>query len=247
MFAVKFTPQYSATLAIFVAFAALLFNAKTGFDLELGLGRLNAACTNAGRQIALIGSIIICASIVIGVLGITGLGVKLTSSIVSGSGGLHWPSQLLTALACLPLGMEVPTTTAYVICVSVAGPALIDLGSEPLQAHLFVFWFALLSTITPSVCGAVFIASGMISENWLKVATTAVALGMGLYFIPLGMIANFDIIQLRTTASGALISFLQMAIGLACLSFAIISRFNIGPRTGLFVLGLGVFSIRAVL
>ena len=48
--------------------------------------------------------------------------------------------------------MEVPTTAAYVICVSVAGLALTTLGLEPLQAHLFVFWFALLSTITPPVC-----------------------------------------------------------------------------------------------
>ncbi|MFP3441294.1 TRAP transporter large permease subunit, partial [Pantoea sp. SIMBA_133] len=68
----------------------------------------------------------------------------------------------LTALACLILGMEVPTTAAYVICVSVAGPALISLGLEPLLAHLFVFWYALLSTITPPVCGGVFIAAGMV-------------------------------------------------------------------------------------
>ncbi len=108
----------------------------------------------------MIAAIILCASIIIGVLSITGLGVKITSLILSGSGGLLWPSLLLTALACLLLGMEVPTTAAYVICVSVAGPALTQLGLEPLQAHLFVFWFALLSTITPPVCGAVFIAAG---------------------------------------------------------------------------------------
>lgn len=79
------------------------------------------------------------ASIIIGVLSITGLGVKITSLILEGSGGLLWPSLLLTALACLILGMEVPTTAAYVICVSVAEPALIGLGLSPLQAHLFVF------------------------------------------------------------------------------------------------------------
>ena len=105
--------------------------------------------------------------------------MKITSVILSGSGGLLWPALLLTALACLMLGMEVPTTAAYVICVSVAGPALTELGLEPLQAHLFVFWFALLSTITPPVCGAVFIAAGMVEENWLKVAFKAMALGVG--------------------------------------------------------------------
>ena len=60
-----------------------------------------------------------------------------------------WLALLFTALACLILGMEVPTTAAYIICVTVAGPALIDMGLDILLVHLFVFWFALLSTITP--------------------------------------------------------------------------------------------------
>lgn len=244
MFGLQYTPQYAAAMAIFAGLVALLFNGQTGFDLSLGLTRLAQACVNAGRQIAMIGSIIICASIVIGVLGITGLGVKLTSFIVSGSGGLLWPSLLLTALACLLLGMEVPTTAAYVICVSVAGPALIDLGLEPLQAHLFVFWFALLSTITPPVCGAVFIAAGMIGENWLKVALSAMALGIGLYIIPLGMIANPDLIRLKTNAMGAGVAFAQMAAGLGCLSFGVIANYNFLLRLSLIVAGLALIFLR---
>ena len=155
MFALGVTPQYAACLSIFAGAALLL----TGSDLRIDLGRAasraETAVLTAARQVALIGSIIFCASLVIGVLGVTGLGVKITSLILSASGGLLWPSLLLTAFACLILGMEVPTTAAYVICVSVAGPALTELGMEPLQAHLFVFWYALLSTITPPVCGAV--------------------------------------------------------------------------------------------
>lgn len=240
MFALKFTPQYAAALAIGAGLVALLFNGKTGLNPALGLERLAEACLNAGRQIAMIGSIIICASIVIGVLGITGLGVKLTSFILTGSGGLLWPSLFLTALACLLLGMEVPTTAAYVICVSVAGPALIDLGLEPLQAHLFVFWFALLSTITPPVCGAVFIAAGMIGENWLTVAKSAMALGIGLYVIPLGMIANPNIIRLQSDIFGAGVSFAQMVVGLGCLSFGIISNFNPILRVCLVAMGIVV-------
>jgi len=246
MFALNFTPQYAAALAIFVGLVALFFNGKTGFDLPLGLSRFGDACLNAGRQIAMIGSIIICASIVIGVLGITGLGVKLTSFIVSGSGGLLWPSLLLTALACLLLGMEVPTTAAYVICVSVAGPALIDLGLEPLQAHLFVFWFALLSTITPPVCGAVFIAAGMVEENWLKVALSAMALGIGLYVIPLGMIANPDLIRLQSNPLGSGAAFVQMGAGLACLSFGVISNFRPAVRLGLCAAGLALIFIQVI-
>jgi TRAP-type uncharacterized transport system fused permease subunit len=146
----------------------------------------------------------------------------------------------LTALACLLLGMEVPTTAAYVICVSVAGPALSQLGLEPLQAHLFVFWFALLSTITPPVCGAVFIAAGMIGENWLKVALTAMALGVGLYLIPLGMIATPDIIRLAETPVPAIIAMLRVAVGLALVSYGLISARKAIKTTLLVGAGLAV-------
>ena len=224
MFIAGFTPQYAAVIAIFAGVAVLFFDATPRMGLRQGVARLGDALRAIGQQVAMIAAIIICASIIIGVLGITGLGIKITSVILSGSGGTLWPALLLTALACLLLGMEVPTTAAYVICVSVAGPALTQLGLEPLQAHLFVFWFALLSTITPPVCGAVFIAAGMIGENWLKVALTAMALGVGLYIIPLAMIANPDMIRIATHTTGALIAFVMVGIGLSCLSYALIGR-----------------------
>lgn len=240
MFGAGVTPQYAAALAILAA-ALLLF---VGADLRLDPGRAAArvldAVVLAGRQVAMIASIILCASIIIGVLSITGLGVKITSLILSGSGGALWPALLLTALACLLLGMEVPTTAAYVICVSVAGPALIELGLAPLQAHLFVFWFALISTITPPVCGAVFIAAGMVGENWLKVALSAMALGVGLYVIPLGMIAAPDLIALSTTPFAALLAAGKIALGLAALSFGAIAPGPVWRRAALCAIGLAV-------
>ena len=96
------------------------------------------------------------------------------------------------------------------------------MGLAPLQAHLFVFWYALLSTITPPVCGAVFIAAGMITENWLKVALTAMALGVGLYVVPMGMIANPDLIGFADNPLAALLSFLKIGVGLTALSYGII-------------------------
>ncbi len=223
MFAAKFTPEYAAALAIVAGAALLFFNADLDFRPAQILERFQSAVTHAARQVSMIAAIILCASIIIGVLAITGLGVKITSLILEGSGGLLWPSLFLTALACLILGMEVPTTAAYVICVSVAGPALTQLGLEPLQAHLFVFWFALLSTITPPVCGAVFIAAGMIGENWLKVALTAMALGVGLYLIPLGMVANPALLRLVESPVLAIIAMLRIAVGLALVSYGLIS------------------------
>ncbi|EDQ31912.2 TRAP transporter, 4TM/12TM fusion protein [Hoeflea phototrophica DFL-43] len=238
MFGAGYTPQYAACMAILVGFVMLFFHADGTFDFGRTLGRLENAILNAARQVSMIAAIILCASIIIGVLSITGLGVKITSLILSASGGLLWPSLLLTALACLVLGMEVPTTAAYVICVSVAGPALIQLGLEPLQAHLFVFWFALLSTITPPVCGAVFIAAGMIGENWLKVALTAMSLGVGLYFIPLTMVANPSIIALATDPMAAVIALVQIGFGLGLISYALIGAFAPMLRVGFAVAGI---------
>jgi TRAP transporter 4TM/12TM fusion protein len=223
MFAAGFTPQYAASVAILAAALLLLIDGKLSFDFARLIHRAETVCLTAGRQISAIAAIILCASIVIGVLGMTGLGVKITSLILSGSGGMLWPALLLTALACLILGMEVPTTAAYVICVSVAGPALQQFGLAPLIVHLFVFWYALLSTITPPVCGAVFIAAGMVQENWLKVAARAMALGIGLYLVPLAMIANPALIGLAVTPWLALAAFAKSALGLGAVSLGVIA------------------------
>ena len=223
MFLAGFTPQFAACVAIVAAFIMLFVDAQFSFSWSRTLARIENVFLNAGQQISMIAAIIVCASIIIGVLGQTGLGVKITSLILSASGSSVWPALFLTALACLILGMEVPTTAAYVICVSVAGPALQTLGLAPLQAHLFVFWFALLSTITPPVCGAVFIAAGMVVENWIRVAIRAMALGVGLYLIPLGMIANPHLIGLESAPGPALYAMVKIGAGLAAISFGIIA------------------------
>jgi TRAP transporter 4TM/12TM fusion protein len=224
MFLGRYTPQFAACVAILAASLLLILNAKMEISLKRALLRLQSVCINSGRQIAMIASIIICAGIIIGVLGQTGLGVKISSTVISASGGMLWPALLLTAFACLLLGMEVPTTAAYLICVSVAGPALQSLGLPLLITHLFVFWYALLSTITPPVCGTVFIAAGMVEEkNWLKVAGKSMALGVGLYLVPLGMVANPALIELSTNPLAAIMVFLKMALSLSLISYGIIA------------------------
>ena len=237
---IGYTPQYSAAISILLAACLLFFNIKTKFNFQLGLSRLYKSFVLAGKQISLIGSIIICASIIIGVLSITGLGIKLTSLIISFSDNNIWVALILTGIACLILGMEVPTTAAYVICVSVAGPALVDMGLGILQVHLFIFWFALLSTITPPVCGAVFIASGMVSENWLKVSLTSMSLGIGLYFIPLAMIANETILNLSNSPFIAIMAFIKIALSLFLLSFCVIVK-------SIFILRLLAFLLSLVI
>lgn len=131
----------------------------------------------------------------------TGLGVKITGAILDLAGDRLWLALILTACACLVLGMELPTTAAYVICVAVAGPALGKLGLPPLQAHMFVFWYALLCTITPPVCGTVFIAAGIAQTPWLPVAGWAMRLGLGLFVVPLGFVQHPALLELGSTPS----------------------------------------------
>ena len=212
-----YTPQFAAACAIIVAALLLLTGTDLAFNLPRTRERLMQAAITAGRQISMIASIILCASIIVGILGMTGLGVKITSGILAFSGDSLWLALALTALACIILGMEVPTTAAYVICVSVAGPALIDMGVAPLLVHLFIFWYALLSTITPPVCGGVFIAASMVEENWLPVAGSAMSLGLGLYVIPLAIIRHPELTGLADAPMAALLTALQIGVGLAFL------------------------------
>ncbi len=244
LFVGGYTPQYAACIALVAAAALLLLDSRLTLSWPRTLARIESVCLDAGRQVAVIASIILCAGLVIGVLAQTGLGVKITSLVLSGADNRLWPALGLTALACLILGMEVPTTAAYVICVSVAGPALQQLGLDPLLAHLFVFWYALLSTITPPVCGAVFIAAGMVEENWLRVAVSAMALGIGLYLVPLAMVANPALIALGDEPGPALLAFAQIGVGLAAIAYGVIAPVSAWLRAVLIAFGgLVIFAL----
>ena len=234
------TPQYAGAAAAGAAAALLLFDERLHPSLTRWGTRLVEAAVSAARQIATIAAIIFCAGLIIGVLNMTGLGVKITSLILGLSGGNLWGALILTGLACLILGMEVPTTAAYVICVAVAGPALIEIGVEPLHAHLFIFWFALLSTITPPVCGAVFIAAGMAGAPWLKVAVHAMSLGIGLYIVPLAFIANPSLTALGSTPWLALAACVKIGLGVWMVSRALIHREALPLRAGWLAGGLVV-------
>ena len=239
-----YTPQFAAACAIIIAALLLLTGTDLAFSPIRTRERLMQAAITAGRQISMIASIILCASIIVGILGMTGLGVKITSGILAFSGDSLWMALMLTALACIILGMEVPTTAAYVICVSVAGPALIDMGVAPILVHLFIFWYALLSTITPPVCGGVFIAASMVEENWLPVAGSAMSLGLGLYVIPLAIIRHPELTGLADTPIAALLTALQIGVGLALLGRGLTAPHVFPVRAALVAVGMLVIFLR---
>ena len=242
-----YTPQFAAACAIIIAALLLLTGTDLAFNLIRTRERLMQAAITAGQQISMIASIILCASIIVGILGMTGLGVKITSGILAFSGDSLWMALMLTALACIILGMEVPTTAAYVICVSVAGPALIDIGVAPILVHLFIFWYALLSTITPPVCGGVFIAASMVEENWLPVAGSAMSLGLGLYVIPLAIIRHPELTGLADAPIAALLTALQIGVGLALLGRGLTAPHVFPVRAALVAAGMLVIFLRVEL
>ena len=246
LFLAGYSAQYAAASAILAAAALLLFT-SSGFAGWKGIARrAGEVCLASGRQISMVAAIILCATLIIGVLGMTGLGVKITSLITGLSHGNLAIALLLTAIACLILGMEVPTTAAYVICIAVTGPALVRLGVPLLHAHLFVFWYALLSTITPPVCGTVFIAAGMADAPWTKVARHAMSLGLGLYVIPLALMAHPDLVRLTERPVSALATAAAIAAGLLFLSRAIIAPMALIRRALYTVLAGAAFWLPAL-
>ena len=97
-----------------------------------------------------------CAGIIIGIITLTGLGLKFSSLVISLSGGNIFLALLLTMIASLILGMGLPTAAAYILVATLAAPALEMLGIHKLAAHLFVFYSAMLSSITPPVALAAY-------------------------------------------------------------------------------------------
>jgi TRAP-type uncharacterized transport system fused permease subunit len=91
---------------------------------------------------------------------------------------------IIVGIVCLIMGMGLPTTAAYVLVAAVLAPAMTAVGVEPLTAHLFVFYFATISVITPPVCVAVFVGAGIAQTNWLPAAFEAVRLGAMTYVVP---------------------------------------------------------------
>jgi TRAP transporter 4TM/12TM fusion protein len=218
----SYTAPYGAFWAALVMALLLALDSTGAVRLRRWAARAWAAAEDAARQIAQIAAIIICASLIVGVFNMTGLGIKITSLILSASGDSLWIALILTGLAALVLGMELPTTAAYLICVSVAGPALTQLGLPPLYAHLFVFWYALLCTITPPVCGNVFIAAGIAKAPWLSVAFRSMAMGLGLFIVPLAFVANPSLLQVAVAPGWALLALFKVLVGLWLVSMAVV-------------------------
>ena len=122
--------------------------------------------------------------ITVALINLTGFGVKLSDVIVSVGQGNVFLCLVCSMLVCIILGMGLPTTAAYVLGAAVLAPPLITLGLKPLVVHLFVMYYACLSAITPPVCVAVFMASGLAKAKWVKVGGIACMIALPVFIVP---------------------------------------------------------------
>ena len=141
-------------------------------------------CTKGSSSIVEMCGILAGSQIVIALISLTGFATKLSGVIVSLGGKSVFLCLVCSMLVCILLGMGLPTTAAYVLGASVLSPALISLGISPLCAHLFVMYYACLSAITPPVCVAVFMASGLAKSNWFKTGCISCMVALPIFIIP---------------------------------------------------------------
>lgn len=124
------------------------------------------------------------AGIVAGTVTTTGLGGKLAGGILDLSFGNFFLVLLLTALACLLLGMGLPTTANYVVTATVAAPILMQFDVPLIAAHMFVFYFGVVADITPPVCLAAYAGAGLAGANPMRTGVTALKLAIAAFIVP---------------------------------------------------------------
>lgn len=179
-----YTPQRAGLVALLLAIGLFLVRDLNPRNFVGRLRTLVGGLEQAGYALILIAVLAATAQIIIGIIGVTGVGVRLSSMLIAVSGGELLYGLMIAMLIAIVLGMGMPTTGAYLLAASVLAPALMRLGLDGLPAHLFIFYFAIISAITPPVCAAVFVAAGIARSSWVLSAWVATRLGLAGFIIP---------------------------------------------------------------
>ena len=154
---------------------------------------------NGARNIISVAVACAMAGIIIGVITLTGLGLKIGAGLISISGGISILLLMLTMISSIILGMGVPTTANYLITSTIAAGAIIGLGFEPLAAHMFVFYFGIIADVTPPVALAAMAGAAIAKSDPLKTGFEATRLSIGAFIIPYMFIFNPQILMINTT------------------------------------------------
>ncbi|AMQ07602.1 TRAP transporter permease [Sporosarcina psychrophila] len=237
-----FTPQRAALFGILSAYLVSLVRKDSRMNVRQIVNVLEQGARVALPVIAAVAT----AGIIAGVVSITGLGAKFASGIIALSSGHLILALFFTMIACIILGMGLPTTANYVVTATIAAPALInDFMVAPLAAHMFVFYFGIVADITPPVCLAAYAGAGIAKANPFKTGVTAVKLAIAAFIIPYIFIYNPMLVLVDVVVWKLIIGVLAAVLGMIGVSSAVIGFFIRNSRIWerLVLLGAGLMLI----
>jgi len=175
-----YTPIFSAFWSIVMSILISMVKAET----RLNLKTLGEAFEDGAKSALGVAAACACAGMVVGCVTLTGLGLKIANGLVMLGHGNLMLTLFFTMIASILLGMGLPTTAKYIILSIMAAPALVDLGVNPLAAHLFILYFGVIADLTPPVAVAAYAAAGISGGNSMKTGFIAVRLAVAGFMIP---------------------------------------------------------------
>jgi TRAP transporter 4TM/12TM fusion protein len=188
--------------------------------------RLVQAAYLGARNMASVALTCACAGIIVGIVTLTGIGLNLSSIVVDLSAGSLYLGLFLTMVACLVLGMGVPTTPTYIIMATLCAPALVALGQNQglaipiIAVHLFVFYFGILADDTPPVGLAAYAAAGIARSDPFRTGVRAFTLDMRTFLLPYMFITAPAMLLIDTTWQEAAWIFVTATVGMYGLAAA---------------------------
>lgn len=223
LFASGRTVIYSAFMTILVTIATSMIRKSTRMSLKDVLDALYEGTRS------LVPVAVACATvgIVIGVASITGFGISMANAIILLGGKSLFLTLAFTMVSCMILGMGLPSIPAYLITATMAAPALVRLGIEPLVAHLFVFYFAMFANITPPVALAAFAAAGISGGSPMKTGYASLKLSLAGFIVPYMFIYNDALLLHGTTLIEGLLVMLTSISGVIMLGAAVEGYFAV--------------------
>ncbi|EEX47661.1 TRAP transporter, 4TM/12TM fusion protein [Jonquetella anthropi E3_33 E1] len=182
---------YSPVKAVFWSMILLVVVSWIGNkNKRMTPARIIQAMVEGGLGAVEVAAACACSGIVIGVIGISGVGLAFSSFVLSLSGGILPLALVLTMVGSIILGMGVPTTAQYIITSTLAAPALAQLGVPMMSAHLFCLYFGVLADVSPPVALATYAASGIAKSNPMKTGFTALITAVAGFLVPYMFIYN---------------------------------------------------------
>ncbi len=196
LFILYMQPSTSALYAVATTALVSLFKKETR---KIVIGKAWTILQDTTRGLLEVGIICAIAGLVIGSISLTGLGLSLSDALVTLSGGNVLVLLSLAAAGAIILGMGMPVTATYIMLVILIAPALIELGIEPLAAHLFIMYFGVMSFLTPPVAIAAYVAASIARSEPLQTGFTGVRLGIIAYVVPFVFALSPSLILLGST------------------------------------------------